>query len=300
LDKNKNTILAGKDQDQIPYFLADVYQEVNDGDHSVPIKTLPANVLTCKDGPSDTSELKLGDVMEKSPDKKQEQLGWFVPSQMRLSDNWYSPACKPAINLYPIKDTVVNVKINIPHGFLTYTDPLYPESSGWNVLAHPNGELQYLSSGLASSKGVINYPTGVFPYLYYEGKIQDQAVTKPDKGFMESYDQLDNSFDKLLPKLGLNTKESLEFKQYWLKALPKANYYFIGIIPQEQVNANEPLTITPKQDTIIRVRLYFEPLDKPKLIEQPTIQTPSRTGFTVVDWGGMVKRDKDHPFTCLQ
>jgi hypothetical protein len=190
--------------------------------------------------------------------------------------------------------------VHIPNGFLTYTDPLYPINQGWSVLAYPTGELRYLSTNMADSKGTINYPTGVFPYLYYEGKINDQALTKPDKGFVKHYNELPSFFDTLLPQLGLNNKESQEFKQYWLKALPKSPYYFIGILPQEQVNQNEPLTITPPQDTLIRIRLFFEALEQPKLVEQPTLQTPTRSGFTVVDWGGMVKRDKNHPFTCLQ
>jgi hypothetical protein len=226
------------------------------------------------------------------------QLEYFTPSVISHTA-WWTPECKPAVYLYPTTDTLVNVKVNINNGFLTYTDPLYP-LNGWNVLAKPNGDLQYLSHDLANSKGTVNYPTGIFPYLYYEGKIQDQSVNIPTTGFIKHYDQLPAFFDDILPKLGLNHKETEEFKSYWLKALPKANYYFIGIIPQDQLNTNEPLTITPKQDTMIRVRLYFEALDKPKLIEQPIIQTPSRTGFTVVDWGGMVKQDKQHPFTCLQ
>jgi len=111
---------------------------------------------------------------------------------------------------------------------------------------------------------------------------------------------LPSFFDEVLPKLGLNAKESKEFKEYWLKALPKSPYYFIGIMPQEQLNQNEPLTITPKEDTLIRVRLYFEAQDTLTSVQEPTIQTPQRSGFTVVDWGGMVKNDKNHPFTCLQ
>jgi hypothetical protein len=226
------------------------------------------------------------------------QLEYFTPSVISHTA-WWTPECKPAIYLYPQQDTLVNVKIHITNGFLTYTDPLYP-SEGWNVLAKANGDLAYLSNNLADSHHDIKYPSGIFPYLYYEGKVQDTAVTKPTTGFVKSYDQLSNFFDDILPKLGLNPKETTEFKSYWLKSLQKSNYYFIGIIPQEQLNENEPLIITPTENTMIRVRLYFEALERPKLVEQPILQTPTRSGFTVVDWGGMVKQDTNHPFTCLQ
>lgn len=213
---------------------------------------------------------------------------------------WWTPECKPAVYLYPEKETVVNIKVSITNGFLTYTDPLYLKDTGWNVLAKPSGELTYLSHMLADSKGEVNYPTNQFPYLYYEGKIQDASAIKPDTGFIKSMDELSSFFDEILPKLGLNPKETGEFKDYWLKALSNSPYYFIGIVPQETLNTNEPLTITPKEDTMIRVRLFFQGLDAPTPIQEPIIHTPTRTGFTVVDWGGMVKQDKNHPFTCVQ
>jgi len=226
------------------------------------------------------------------------QIEGFLPFQIPPW-GWWTPECKPAVYLYPEKETLVNVQVTITNGFLTYTDPRYP-STGWSVFAKPSGELQYLSSNIFDSKGNVNYPTGVFPYLYYEGKVADSVVSKPEKGYVIAYDNLANFFDGLLPELGLNQKESQEFKEYWIKALPKASYYFIGIIPREQLDTNEPLTITPKEDTMIRVRLYFEALEKPKNVNQPEIVTPKRKGFTVVDWGGMVKRDTEHPFTCIQ
>ncbi len=229
---------------------------------------------------------------------KTEQLRAFVPIQVPPW-GWWTPECKPAINLYPEKETLVNVKVAIPQGFLTYTDPLYP-TNGWTVFAKPNGQLRYLGNNFSDSRGKINYTNGIFPYLYYEGKMADSAVTKPEEGFVSSYEDLDSFFDSMLPQLGLNSNESKEFKDYWLKALPKASYYFIGVIPQEQLNANEPLTIKPKEDTMIRVRLYFEALDQMQSVKEPELQRPIRNGFTVVDWGGMVKIDKAHPFTCLQ
>lgn len=212
---------------------------------------------------------------------------------------WWTPECKPAVYLYPEKEQLVNVQVDIAHGFLTYTDPLYPKT-GWSVLAKPSGDLQYLGNNFADSKGVVNYGTGMFPYLYYEGKVADASVTKPDQGYVIAYDKLPSFYDELLPKLGLNAKETKEFKEYWVKALPQSSYYFIGLIPQAELDINEPLTITPKEDTMIRVRLYFEALDAFKTVQEPQLSTPARSGFTVVDWGGMVKADKDHPFTCLQ
>ncbi len=281
----------------------DVYQRVDESDPAKPIKALPSSALHCLDNTSVQSSFQIEDVKRLSPYKAEEQLGYFLFNRFSGEEGWYYPACKPAIYLYPKREEQVNVQVKIPHGFLTYTDPLYQKDKGWSVVASPNGDLRYLGSTFEDSNGKIHYPTGVFPYLYYEGKVSDAVVKKPEQGYVRSYDELPAFFDQLLPQLGLNSNESKEFKDYWLKVLPKASYYFIGVIPQEQLNANEPLTITPKEDTMIRVRLYFEAMQGLSLPEQgePLLsEIPQRTGFTVVDWGGMVKTDKAHPFTCLQ
>lgn len=295
------------------FYVADVYTDPSK-------EPLPADVINCKDLPGPGLGILLKNLIPPSPsptptptpvpanarsdDEKQLQLDWFYPTEdIRSGESWrtvwWTPHCKPAVYLYPTKETLVNVQVAVPNGFLLYTDPLYP-TNGWTVVAKPSGAIQYLGNDFSDSKGKINYPTGIFPYLYYEAKINDKSITKPEKGFVKTYEELSSFFDETLPTLGLTNKEAAEFKTYWIKALPKSPYYFIGIMQKESIAANEPLIITPKEDSLIRVRLFFEALDSFKLVSKPDIQTPKRVGFTVVDWGGMVKIDKDHPFTCLQ
>jgi hypothetical protein len=64
------------------------------------------------------------------------------------------------------------------------------------------------------------------------------------------------------------------------------------------------LEITPNPDSINRVRIYFERLDAPKQVEAPLLEAKSfklsASSFNVVEWGGMVKNDPNHPFTCSQ
>lgn len=227
------------------------------------------------------------------------QLHWFLVKN-DLGNGIWMMHCKPAVYLYPEKEMTINVKVAISHGSFIYTDPLYPKDTGWNVIAKPNGEITYLSENLADSTGKINYPSNIFPYLYYEARIPDHVIEKPTQGFVRKQTDLSSFFDDLLPRLGLNEKETSEFKGYWLKALPESKYYFIGIISEENLDAIEPLTITPTQDTTIRIALFFEALSAFRIVVPPTIHTPNRTGFTVVEWGGMIKRDNNHPFTCSE
>jgi hypothetical protein len=130
---------------------------------------------------------------------------------------------------------------------------------------------------------------------------------------------MEDKFNQLLPQLGLNTLQTKDFIDYWKKALPYSPYYFIGIMDQDNIDQFEPLTITPKPDSVNRVRIYFERLDQSIVVEAPEIDD-QRTSelvnqtldpaspihqstnslFRVVEWGGMIKNDPNHPFTCSQ
>lgn len=217
-------------------------------------------------------------------DGKQIQLRNFVIKSDVSNSYGFSAHCKPAIYLYPEKETSVNVKVNTK-GELLYTKPLYP-FGGWNVLAYPDGRIIYNGQN--------------YDYLYYESRIPDSLIDKPKEGFVVSYQELPQLYSSMLPKLGLSQNQTTEFKNYWEKVLPKSPYYFVGVMDQNNINSFEPLEINPKPATMIRVRLYFEALDKKINAQQPVIQTPERNGFTLVEWGGMVKIDKNHPFTCSQ
>ena len=197
---------------------------------------------------------------------------------------WLSPFCKPAIYLYPEEETDVHVGI-APKGKLTYTIPDYP-SSGWDVLAKPNGDLIYNNNG--------------YDYLYYEAEIPDTEIRKPDEGFVVEKNKIKPLLDSILPKLSLNKKEADQFTKYWLSVLPDSPFYFVGIVSVSNLNSIAPLSISPKPDTIIRVTLYFEALDKKIIVKEPLITSIKRKGFTAVEWGGIFKRDKNHNFSCFQ
>lgn len=197
---------------------------------------------------------------------------------------WWSPECKPAIYLYPTEKTNVSVRVQ-PAGFLTYTNPKYPDN-GWQVVAHPDGKID--------SDGKI------YDYLYYESKIKDSEINKPQDGFVIAFNDLSAFYSKILPKLGLNEKETKDFKTYWEKYLPTSPYYFVGLMDEQSIEKIEPLSINPKPESIIRVRFYFKALDKKISVKEPTIIAPRRTGYTLVEWGGLVKTDLNHPFTCSQ
>lgn len=72
--------------------------------------------------------------------------------------------------------------------------------------------------------------------------------------------------------------------------MQKDNYYFITFVPREEFNLIAPLDISPQPDTIIRVFMDYQGLDKPIQVEEQKILTPKRNGFTVVECGGALRK----------
>ena len=285
--------LKGEKLSSGTYYLTDVYQKTKQ-----PIPPIPRDLIeTCQknsvsalsNSSADTNDFSIvfpSQNLALPPNNEQLQLEYFLIDEQPIAGaGFWRLHCKPAVYLYPKTKTLVNVKV-FPKGELTYTDPKYPNATGWMAHAYPNGDIE-----------VNNI---FYPYLYYEAKIQDQLIQVPEEGFAVKSEDLSKLFDQLLPKLGLSQKESNEFKDYWVKSLPNSPYYFVGVLPQEHIDFLEPLEINPKPDTNIRVHLYFKLLDKPIEVKSPIIETPKRNGFTMVEWGGMIKVNKDSDFTCLQ
>lgn len=196
------------------------------------------------------------------------------------------PGCygKPAIYLYPQKDTHVSVELDID-GEITKTIP--PYNNGWHVLAKPDGTITDESLGKQ------------YDYLFWEAK--PKKLELPDKGWVVARKDLEEWFNEYLPKLGLNKKEKEQFMEYWLERLQGKNYYELKLLNRAFLDKYAKLTITPSPDTLIRVIFCFTPLDEhktddyktdDKALEPPLIKTPERKGFVALEWGGIFNEDK--------
>ncbi len=190
-----------------------------------------------------------------------------------ISENewtWATPWCKPAIYLYPEKETEMNVRLNVD-GKITLSDPLYDEGYGWNVKAYPDGRI------IPNSKSV-------YPYLYYEADVN--GVTLPKAGFVVAREKLKYQITKMMKEIGFNQKETSDFLSYWLPRLTEKPYYFVSLMSEEMINRKETLTFSQTPDTLIRARFVFEGLNLPTFVTPLSIPRHTRSGFTVTDWGG--------------
>jgi len=174
---------------------------------------------------------------------------------------------KPAIYLYPLRTQKINVSLAID-GDITTSIPLY--NKGWSVVVESNGSIE-----------------GQYDYLFYENTLK--TIELPKEGWIKQGNELKTWFDVILPKLGLNSKETEQFKEYWLKELKKDALYEIKLFSLPFLTENMTLTIDPKPDTLIRVIFNFKVIEKPYDLKEASITTPKRNGFHVLEWGGMIE-----------
>jgi hypothetical protein len=261
--------------DSMPF---DVYFRIKDGPVPSEISTL------CPKPQSDTTETPQKIVGLPTPSGTANlQLETFRVEQEKKSYHWLNAWCKPADYFYPTEKTNIHFDVK-PQGPFTYTDPQYI-TGGWDLTAFPNGNLLYQKK--------------TYPYIYWDAAIPNNLIIKPQTGYSVAYNDLGNSLSTLLPKLGLNQKETAEFTAYWIKQLPSSKYYFVGIIPQSQINSLAPLSINPAPESLLRVTLYFEPLNEKINASAPQIEPFTRKGFTVVEWGAIFDTQKHPGFSCL-
>jgi len=189
------------------------------------------------------------------------------------SYDWHQTVIKkPIIYLYPESETDVTVKLGAPER-LTSTYPKY--NNGWDILARPNGDL-------------VDKNTGDILYaLYWEGR-RDTSNLNFDTGFVIKGEDSAEFLKEKLEILGLNYKEKEEFIVYWLPKLEANKYNYIYFATAEEIEKDMSLELSVQPDTLIRVSMVFEGLDEYMEIKEQTLTpAPERSGFTVVEWGGI-------------
>jgi len=176
---------------------------------------------------------------------------------------------KPIIYLYPTEATKVEVKLGHPKK-LSCSYPEYKYS--WKVLANPNGKLVDLETG----RNLYS--------LYWEGHSTANYNFK--EGFVAKSEDTAKFFEEKLAILGLNEYEAEEFIVYWLPKMQNNKYNFIRFATFDEINEYMPLEFSVEPDTLIRILMQYKTLNKPIQVDEQILNTPERTGFVAVEWGG--------------
>lgn len=176
---------------------------------------------------------------------------------------------KPIIYLYPEETTELSVNLGKPEN-ITCSYPEY--KNGWNIIANTDGTL-------------IDTNTGRKLYsLYWEG-IQSEPINF-EEGFVVAGKDSIQFLEEKLAILGLNEIEAEEFIVYWLPKLQENEYNYIRFATMDEINKNMPLEFSVEPDTIIRVLMQYKALDNYIEVNEQKLETPERTGFVAVEWGG--------------
>lgn len=176
---------------------------------------------------------------------------------------------KPVIYLYPEEETAVTVALDYG-GTLTCTYPA-AQDGVWTVTASPDGTLR-------DEEGQE------YSYLFWEGTCA--ASYDFSEGFCVSGADTAAFLEEALSSLGLNRREANEFIVYWLPQMEQNPYNLISF-QAEAYTDHARLEISPRPDSVLRVFMAWKALDEPVELPAQTLPAFVRTGFTVVEWGGV-------------
>lgn len=208
-----------------------------------------------------------------SPDKYLDECvqGWYMAEKVTVTgvdEDYFAVSAKPVIYLYPAHTADVQVRLDYA-GTLTCTYPRYQEE-GWKVTAQPDGTLTDAAGQ-------------TYNYLYWEGTAA--ADYDFSRGFCVAGQDTAAFLEDALARLGLTRREANEFLVYWLPQM-EPNAYNLIAFQTDAYTAQAALEVTPAPDTILRVFMAWQPLAEPVAVEPQTLTAPTRTGFTLVEWGG--------------
>ena len=177
---------------------------------------------------------------------------------------------KPVLYLYPEESVDVRVTFNRPE-YLTTTYPKYIDK--WEVRANKDGSL-YDKNG--------NY----YYALYWEEENYLEADFK--EGFYVTREDAIPFLEEKLGLIGLNDRERNEFIMYWLPVLEKNEKSLVQFILTDELQEHNKLIIEPEPDSLLRVRMFVKKVNNEVSIKEQTFDKFERTGFTAVEWGGVI------------
>ena len=193
---------------------------------------------------------------------------------------------KPVVYIYPEEEQGLTMTIDVK-GTLNMVYPA-PERqvqteegtrASWTISAAPDGTLTD-----ASGRS--------YPYVFWEGPVRQDT---PERGFIVAREDAVPFLEEKLGQLGLSDKEAADFITYWAPRIRANEYTFVSFDASsyaQQVTysfADEAGNqVVP--DTFIRVFMTIRAADANEVVTPQVFgPTPTRSGFTAVEWGGAVQ-----------
>ena len=193
---------------------------------------------------------------------------------------------KPVVYVYPEEEQGLTMTIDVK-GTL---DMVYPAPerqvqteegtrASWTISAAPDGTLTD-----ASGRS--------YPYVFWEGPVRQDT---PEQGFIVAREDAVPFLEEKLGQLGLSDKEAADFITYWAPRIRANDYTFVSFdassyAQQVTYSFADEAGAPVEPDTFIRVFMTIRAADaNEEVTPQVFGPTPTRSGFTVVEWGGAVQ-----------
>ncbi|MDP2207734.1 MAG: hypothetical protein Q8K98_03030 [Bacteroidota bacterium] len=177
---------------------------------------------------------------------------------------------KPNIYIYPETKISLHVSIIFPRGgSVIESIPLY--ENGWNIEVEPSGKIN-----------------NIFDYLFYESENPDLCQYR--SGWIIKKDDLTSFFTQNMLETRFIQKEIDDFIEYWIPLLN--NYSSYAIYPQYALDIEKmiELKFSCKPNSVLRLFYVIKGVHDDKInIAVPNIPRFVRKGFTVTEWGVIIK-----------
>ena len=190
---------------------------------------------------------------------------------------------KPVVYVYPEEEQGLTMTIDVK-GTL---DMVYPAPerqvqteegtrASWTISAAPDGTLTD-----ASGRS--------YPYVFWEGPVRQDT---PEQGFIVAREDAVPFLEEKLGQLGLSDKEAADFITYWAPRIRANEYTFVSFdassyAKQVTYSFADEAGNQVVPDTFIRVFMTIRAADANEVVTPQVFgPTPTRSGFTAVEWGG--------------
>jgi hypothetical protein len=141
----------------------------------------------------------------------------------------------------------------------------------------------------AFPSGEILINENAYNYLFWEAEQSADMNENQTKGIVVPKEDLLDFLESTLNQFGFDSKEKMDFITFWAPQMVQHEATEIRFLFNSDCGLFADLEIEPRPDNLLRLYMIWNPTDTFYFDEnaQLKISTQNRTGFAVLEWGGM-------------
>lgn len=179
---------------------------------------------------------------------------------------------KPVVYFYPEQVTNLTVQVRLAGSFSTQ----YPKSKDgvWNLKGGPDG---VLFDPVTERR---------YSYIFWEGVNSEGFEIDPARSHVVTSTEAQSFLEHVATRFAFNDRERTDFVTYWLPSLERNERSLVQFLDDATYDRYASMTVSPTPNTVIRLFMIFQRLNREIVAGNPDLPARIRKGFTVVEWGG--------------